>query len=171
MGSICVAEFLSISKGIESLDKFLKEVDVDIYRAGTTCPGKYYFILLGDTESINAGMRNLNGEQKKIMISGVSREILNAIKNKGEKKLKNSMGIFEFSNISESVNSLDCVLKSTDVKVIKLVLGYGIAGKSYYVVTGDTSSIEEAIVLVTESYKVKNYSKINNPSKGILKYI
>lgn len=171
MGSICVVEFFSIAEGFEALDKFLKKVDVDVYKAGTTCPGKYYFIILGDTESINIGLNNLSFEQKKIIISGVSEDTLKAIKNKTIKKMKNSIGIFEFSNISESIYSLDGVLKKTNVEVVKLVLGYGIGGKSYYVVTGNVDSIEEAIILITKSYKVKNYKKINNPSNGILKYI
>lgn len=171
MGSIGIAEFFSIAEGIETLDKFLKEVNVDVYKAGTTCPGKYYFIVIGDTESINTGLNSLSCEQTKIAISGVSEEILNVIKNKNSKKIKSSIGIFEFSNISESLYSLDGVLKKTNVEVLKLVLGYGIGGKSYYVITGNIDSIEEAMILVTESYKVKNYRKINNPSNGILKYI
>ncbi|MCS5422395.1 MULTISPECIES: BMC domain-containing protein [Psychrilyobacter] len=171
MGSIGVAEFFSIAEGIETLDKFLKGVDVDVYRAGTTCPGKYYFIVLGDTESINTGLNSLSNEQKKIAISGVSEDILKAIKNQNSKEIKSSIGIFEFLSISESLYSLDSVIKKTDVEIVKLVLGYGIAGKSYYVVTGNIDSIEEAIILVTKSYKVKNYRKINNPSNGILRYI
>lgn len=171
MSSIGVAEFSSIPEGIETLDKFLKIVNVDVYRAGTTCPGKYYFIVLGDTESINIGLNNLKEEQKKISISGVSEDILKAIRNQNNKKIKSSIGVFEFSNISESLYSLDNLIKKIDVTIVKLVLGYGIAGKSYYVITGNIDSIEEAIILVTESYKVKSYRKINNPSNGILKYI
>lgn len=170
MSSIGVAEFSSIPEGIETLDKFLKIVNVDVYRAGTTCPGKYYFIVLGDTESINIGLNNLKKVQK-ISISGVSEDILKAIRNQNSKKIKSSIGVFEFSNISESLYSLDNLIKKTDVTIVKLVLGYGIAGKSYYVITGNIDSIEEAIILVTESYKVKSYRKINNPSNGILKYI
>ncbi|MEG1364952.1 MAG: BMC domain-containing protein, partial [Cetobacterium sp.] len=86
-------------------------------------------------------------------------------------ELENSIGIVEFWNIPDSVKSLDLVLKSTNVKLLKLVLGWGTAGKSYYVITGDTSSVEEAVVLVTGLFKYKDKAVINNPYEGILKHI
>lgn len=38
------------------------------------------------------------------------------------------------------------IVKSNNVDVLKLVLGERLAGKSYFVISGDTSSILEAIL-------------------------
>ena len=75
-------------------------------------------------------------------------------------------------NIADGVKVLDHVIKSVDVDIVKLVLGWTLAGKCYFVVGGETSSIDEAIVLVTgSSYKYMDISKINNPVENILDYI
>ena len=64
------------------------------------------------------------------------------------------------------------MIKSIDVDIVKLVLGWTLAGKCYFVVGGETSSIDEAIVLVTGlPYKYMDISKINNPVENILDYI
>ena len=93
------------------------------------------------------------------------------MKGKNNVEIEKSIAIVEYTTISESISSLDHVLKNTDAKVLKLVLGYGIAGKSYYVITGDVSSIEEAVVLITGLSEYKDLKVVNNPSFEMKKYI
>ena len=81
------------------------------------------------------------------------------------------MGIIEFFTISESVKALDMILKGNTVETLKLILGNGIAGKSYFVITGDTSSVTEAINSVDEKIRYREKSLINNPSENITKFI
>lgn len=172
MSAICLVEFSSIAKGIESLDRILKETNVEVYKGGITCPSKYYYILIGDKASIKEGLVGVDCLKKEI-ISGISKEVLDAIKNKSSVNFENgkSIGVVVFYTLSECVKSLDQVVKNTTVSILKLVLGYKLAGKSYYVITGDTSSIEKAIQLAQEKYKLQGSTKINNPSKELVKYI
>lgn len=171
MNVIGVVEFHSIPTGIWNLDKVLKIADLNVYRAGVTCPGKYFFIIYGDNQAVEIGMKDIEGAKKIEIISGVSDDILEVLLGKRKEVKGESIGVFEFTNIPESVKSLDHVLKSTQVTVLKLVLGYGTAGKSYYVITGDTSSIDEAVVLVTGSYELRDHKVINNPTDIVFKYI
>lgn len=171
MKSIGVAEFNNIPTGVEQLDKVLKNVDVDIYRGGTTCPGKYYFIVYGEVEAVNQGMALVEGSNKIEIISGVAPEIIQALNKKNVESKFSTIGVFEFYGIPEGVKALDLVIKSVEVCVLKLILGWTLAGKSYFVIGGDTSSVEEAVVLVTGSFKIRDVKVINNPSKELLVFI
>lgn len=172
MKALGIVEFNSIPKGIKELDKIIKFNELKIYKAGVTCPGKYYFIVYGDNSSVKDGLKDLTGERCKQVISGVSEKLLEALNRKREDKKFKAIGVVEFLNIADGVKVLDHVIKSVDVDIVKLVLGWTLAGKCYFVVGGETSSIDEAIVLVTgSSYKYMDISKINNPVENILDYI
>lgn len=171
MNTLGIAEFNDIPTGIYNLDKIIKKTNIKIYKSGTTCPGKYFFIVYGDNESIKIAFEDLEKAKSIKIISGFSKDILEVLLKKRDVKMENSIMIVEYFTIPESISSLDYVLKNTDTKVLKLVLGYGIAGKSYYVITGNISSIKEAVVLNTGLAKYKDLKIINNPNIEIKKYI
>lgn len=171
MKAIGISEFNDIPTGIYELNNLLKNFNLEIYKGGVTCPGKYYFIFTGDNSDVEDGVKSIKNKNKSTVISRVSSEVLNALKNKTIKNTHPAIGIFEFYDISEGVKALDHVIKSVGINVLKLVLGLTLAGKSYFVVGGDTSSIEEAVVLVTGLYKLKDIKVINNPQEELLRFI
>ncbi len=170
MNNVCVVEFTSIAKGIKSLDMFSKNVIVDIYRAGVTCPGKYYYVLVGEIGSLEDGFKKVDSDKKEL-ISGVNVDVLKAIKGHRNKKVEDALGIIEIYGIGEGIRSLDKIVKEVGIKVLKIVLGYGTAGKCYYVVTGSVDEVKESVTIVEKNYKVKNIGIINNPIKEIEQYI
>lgn len=170
MKNVGIIEFNSIPKGIENLDRVIKRANVEVYKAGVTCPGKYYFIIYGENEEIKEAIASIEGELKFEIISGVSNKLVEILERKNKKEIGNSIGIIEFFTISESVKTLDMILKNTAVYPLKLVLGTTLAGKSYFVVTGDTSSTVDAINMVDKK-NCKDKSIVNNPNKEILKYL
>lgn len=171
MKTIGIAEFNNVPEGLKNLDMVLKKANVTIYKAGVTCPGKYYFIVYGENEDVKSAFQEVTGEIKFEIISGVSNKIIEILEKRDKKELGSSMGIIEFFTISESVKALDMILKSNTVETLKLILGNGIAGKSYFVITGDTSSVTEAITSIDEKIKYREKSLINNPDKNIIKFI
>ncbi|MEE1475273.1 BMC domain-containing protein [Fusobacterium sp.] len=171
MKTIGVVEFNNIPNGIKNLDLVLKKSDVKIYKAGVTCPGKYYFIIYGDNEDVKSAFEEVTCEAKFEIISGVSNKVIEILERRNKKDLGSSIGIIEFFTISESVKALDMILKGNTVETLKLILGNGIAGKSYFVITGDTSSVTEAINSVDEKIRYREKSLINNPSENIIKFI
>ena len=171
MKTIGIAEFNNIPEGIKNLDIVLKKADVGIYKGGVTCPGKYYFIIYGDNEDVKSAFEEITGEAKFEIISGVSEKIIEILERKNKKELGNSIGVIEFFTIAESVKALDMILKSNTVETLKLILGSGIAGKSYFVITGDTSSVIEAVNSIDEKIRYREKSLINNPDKNIIKFI
>lgn len=171
MKTIGIAEFNNIPEGLKNLDIVLKKSDVAVYKAGVTCPGKYYFIIYGDNEDVKSAFQEVTGEAKFEIISGVSNKIIEILEKKNKKELESSIGIIEFFTISESVKALDMILKSNTVETLKLILGSGIAGKSYFVITGDISSVTEAVNSIDEKIRYREKSLINNPDKNIIKFI
>ena len=171
MKTIGIAEFNNIPEGLKNLDIVLKKADVVVYKAGVTCPGKYYFIIYGDNEDVKSAFQEVTGEAKFEIISGVSNKIIEILEKRNKKELESSIGIIEFFTISESVKALDMILKGNTVETLKLILGSGIAGKSYFVITGDISSVTEAVNSIDEKIRYREKSLINNPDKNIIKFI
>ena len=158
MKTIGIAEFNNIPEGLKNLDIVLKKADVVVYKAGVTCPGKYYFIIYGDNEDVKSAFQEVTGEAKFEIISGVSKKVIEIL----EKRNKKELG---------SVKALDMILKGNTVETLKLILGSGIAGKSYFVITGDTSSVTEAVNSIDKKIRYREKSLINNPDKNIIKFI
>lgn len=171
MKTIGIAEFNNIPEGLKNLDIVLKKSDVAVYKAGVTCPGKYYFIIYGDNEDVKSAFQEVTGGTKFEIISGVSNKIIEILEKRNKKELESSIGIIEFFTISESIKALDMILKSNTVETLKLILGSGIAGKSYFVITGDISSVTEAVNSIDEKIRYREKSLINNPDKNIIKFI
>ena len=171
MKTIGIAEFNNIPEGLKNLYRVLKKADVVVYKAGVTCPGKYYFIIYGDNEDVKSAFQEVTGEAKFEIISGVSNKVIEILEKRNKKELGSSIGIIEFFTISESVKALDMILKGNTVETLKLILGSGIAGKSYFVITGDTSSVTEAVNSIDKKIRYREKSLINNPDKNIIKFI
>lgn len=171
MKTIGIVEFNKIPIGLENLDKVLKKSSISIYKGGVTCPGKYYFLIYGDNEEVNTAFEILEGELKFEIISGISSKLIEVFERKNKRVVGSSIGVVEFSTISESVRALDMIVKSNNVDVLKLVLGERLAGKSYFVISGDTSSILEAIQGIEGKINYRAKSIINNPSENIIKFI
>lgn len=171
MEALLIAEFNSIPLGMKTLDIILKKSNIKIYRAGITCPGKYFFIVYGMNEDINYCSNQIDKNGKFEIISGVSKKLIEILGNNKTKDIDDAVGIVEFFTISESVKALDMILKSSLVEAIRLRLGNGIAGKSYFIISGDISSITEAITQIQKINKYKSYEIINNPSEDLLMFI
>lgn len=171
MEALLVAEFNSIPVGIKILDTILKKSNIKIYKAGVTCPGKYFFIVYGLNGDINYCSNHIDKNGKFEIISGVSKKLIEILGKNKTKDINDAVGIVEFFTISESVKALDMILKSSLVEAIRLRLGNGVAGKSYFIVSGDISSINEAIIQIEKNSKYKSYEIINNPSKDLLMFI
>ena len=84
MKNVGIIEFNSIPKGIENLDRVIKRASVEVYKAGVTCPGKYYFIIYGENEEIKEAIASIEGELKFEIISGVSNKLVEILERKNK---------------------------------------------------------------------------------------
>ena len=54
--AIGMAEYQTVSTGIEAADLMIKTADVDVIEAQTVCPGKYIIIITGELSAVKASV-------------------------------------------------------------------------------------------------------------------
>ncbi|MBU3812504.1 MAG: BMC domain-containing protein [Candidatus Niameybacter stercoravium] len=178
--SIGALEFRSISKGIEVSNEIVKKANVEIIYFKTICPGKFLVIVTGDEGEVNEAIDYgviiaENTLVDSFKVHAVSTPIIAAFKNKYDsKEIADAVGIMETTKVCAGIKALDAALKSSDIKLIKMHLAFGIGGKLVYIVTGTLSSIEYGLAQgKTQLSKTEaaNISIIPSPSPEMTKYL
>lgn len=177
--AIGMIELKSIAKGIETADFMLKASQVEVIYCKTVCPGKYIILICGDIGSVKESMdKGINISKDKIIdkliLPSVHKEVINVIKGKCTPISLNSIGVMELSNIASGIIAADISCKSGNVELLKLSLGMGIGGKSYFIISGDVSSVK--IALDTASEKIDKKKLIDKivipwPDRELIKNI
>lgn len=173
-------EFRSIGTGFIYLDEITKNFNVDIERVGILCPGKYMIVcsgLQGEVVSLNTYLdllqnKHIDKNVSKIMVSGVSVEILNKLNRaiKFEERVR-SLGLVEFSNSIRAIETADFLEDESPVEIITIRAGVGMFDKGVVLFEGDTSAVKNSI----DKIKGKNFKElisaelINSPSESFLK--
>lgn len=174
--SLGIMEFSSIAKGIETGDKMLKAATVEVLMLRHICPGKFMIVLTGEvgdiTEAVNA---TISKDKEKIVestvISNAHEDLISALKKRVPIKSTEAVGVFEAATVTSAIVALDLALKTALVSLVKVVLGNGIGGKSYFVISGSVSSVEEAIKIAENSINPKKLiykTIIPSPSEDII---
>ncbi len=157
MDTLGIVECRSIALGANLSDSMLKASDIELIKAGTICPGKYMIYISGDRASVSTAISLAESQNVKLagsyVISNISPQIIRAIgrgsalsaMEKEERGPISALGIVESSTVSACVEAADYAIKKADVFLGRIVLGQGLAGKAYFVVAGDLSSVNEAV--------------------------
>ena len=179
-GNIGAVEFKSISRGIIVTDALLKESRISLVLATTLCPGKYLTIVEGEVASVEKAIDTadrLGGRHvfSSYVISGINTEVIDAIGGRITGLLKDSIGIVESLNMANLINAADISLDSADVDIVEMRLGKGCGVNSFYILTGDITSIEEsvknAVKFLGSQGSLIAYKVIAGPDRDILKWI
>ena len=148
MDTLGVVESKSIAAGVQLADGMVKAARVELVRASTICSGRYLIYVSGDREAVERSValaresgRRLTGS---FVISNVSPLVVAALKKSGQAEKGDALGVIECRSVSSGVAAADCAVKRSAVKLLRLVTGQGINGKSYFVLSGDVASVSEA---------------------------
>ncbi|RXI39158.1 ethanolamine utilization protein [Clostridium tetani] len=177
--ALALLEFNSISKGIETSDVLLKAAFVEVEILRQICPGKFLTIISGDVEEVKEAIDKAKSQDDKKLvesniITSVHEDILKALKKRPIIKEFNAIGIIEFSTVTSALVALDRALKTSDIQLVKLVLGNGIAGKAYFIINGSVSSVEEGVKSAqncVSSKRIVHSTVIPSPSEILLQNI
>ena len=178
--SIGALEFRSISKGIAVSNEIVKKANVEIIYFKTICPGKFLVVVTGDEGEVNEAIdygEILTGSAlvDSFKVHAVSTPIIQAFKNKYDsKEVAGALGIMETNKVCAGIKALDIALKSSDVKLIKMHLAFGIGGKLVYVVTGTLSSVEYGLSQGKEKLDKKEHANcevIPSPSPDMIRHL
>ncbi|SHI97767.1 BMC domain-containing protein [Lutispora thermophila] len=174
--SIGMIELNSIARAVETADTMVKAGDVDLIFSKPVCPGKYIIMIAGDVgavkSSVAAGLEKAGQfAVENFIIPNVNPQVLNAFNGANPVERVNAIGVMEFFNIASSIIAADKAVKSAQVKLLDIRLGISIGGKSYVVLTGDVSAVNEAVEAATVAAKeagtLINKAVISNPSEDL----
>lgn len=147
--SIGFLELNSIARGVGAADAMVKAAEVELLYARPNCPGKFNILICGEVAAIEAGMEagtRAGGSAvlEDIIIPRLHPQVIPAIHSASQPDRRNALGIMEFFSIASAILAADRAVKAADVNLMDIRLGYGLGGKSYVALTGDTSAVIQA---------------------------
>lgn len=148
--AICMIEFTSIARGIETGDEMVKAAQVTLLRATTVCPGKYMVIVGGETGAVRsaheAGIAK-GGEfvVDSLIIPNVHEQLFPAIAGTQEVTDPKAIGVVEFYSIASAIKAADAAVKTAQVTLIEVRTGFAVGGKGFFTLTGDVGAVRAAV--------------------------
>lgn len=148
MDTLGIVESKTIAAGVYLADAMMKAASVELVRASTICSGRYLIYVSGDrgavATSVSVAQESGLNLKDSYVISQVSAEVLAVLKKEVPVDHVQAMGVVECRSVSSGIVAADTVIKRSDVQLARFVSGQGINGKSYFVMSGDVASVEEA---------------------------
>ena len=155
MDTLGIVDSRSIAAGAELTDVMLKAAPVTLVRASVVCAGRFLILMGGDREAVEASVRAAVATQERLagwyVVSNVSAQVLNALRRLPAETGGAALGVVECRNAADGVIAADKAVKQAAVALMRMVLGQGIGGKSYFVLTGDVAAVREAAAAAAEA--------------------
>ncbi len=154
MKAISMIELNSIARGVLVTDYVGKTSEVNILRSHSVCPGKFIVMFSGSVGSVEASLKVAEkmGESNvvnSILLPNIDERVIEAINGTAVNTYKDAIGVVEYFSIASSIEGADIAVKSADICLVTVRMGFAIGGKSYITFTGKVSAVEEAVKAAT----------------------
>ena len=178
--NILITEFKSVSRGIQVTDSMTKSAKINILQASTLCPGKYLTIIEGQISALNSaekiaetgGGRHLFSSS---LVSNIDEKITGAIAGRLADPDSGAICIIEGPQMADLVSSSDIAVDSAPVEFIEYRLARGCGVASFYIMTGELSSVNEAAENAARYLKGRGsllaYRIIPGPDRQVLRWM
>ena len=128
----------------------LNAASVELVTAQAVCAGKYIVIVTGEVAAVRSSVQageNAAGNLliNSIVISGIHRQVPQAINACTEIGQVEAVGVMETFSLCAAVIAADAAVKAAEVDLIEVRLGRGLGGKSFIVLTGDVAAVHAAV--------------------------
>ena len=159
MDTLGIVESKSIACGVELADGMVKAGDVTLVRASTICSGRYTIYVSGERAAVESAVRfavdSTTDSGRSLMgsfvISQISKQVTDALKQGSLPEKGDAIGVVECRTVVAGINAADKAVKRAMVKLLRLVAGQGINGKSYFVLSGGVDAVREATEAAKEA--------------------
>jgi microcompartment protein CcmL/EutN len=158
--ALALLEVASLARGVAVADAVAKRAPVELLECGPVSPGKYLILFAGGvaeaSESLQAGVA-LAGDSllDQLFLPFASEQLLPAIRAGGKGVTRgtaeDAAGVVEFLSVAASLRSADAACKASEVRLEMLQLAKGIGGKAWFILRGELTSVEAAVVAATEA--------------------
>ena len=160
--SLCIGflEYISIGKGIEAADLITKNTAITLLLSAPNCPGRYQILFSGDVEAVKEAVELAHGIADfnfldSLILPGVDSKVISSLYGPDISDIDESIGVFETMTMTAAIEGADTMVKASDVRIVELRLGKGLAGKSYVIVTGTIHDVQNAIDAALDSVREK----------------
>ncbi len=148
--ALALIEVASVARGMVVCDALVKRAQVEVLRAHPVDPGKYSILFAGPVAEVEEAMEAAEETAAKttidtLLLPFVHDAVIPAVRGNPGAPTVISLGIVETHTLAGSVVGLDAALKAAEVAVVELRLGAGLAGKGYFVLTGELHDVEAAL--------------------------
>ncbi len=174
--AIGMAEYQTVSAGVEAADIMIKTADVDVIEAQVVCPGKYIIVITGELSAVKASVDAAKAKSGEKMIDDFvlgnpDESMIPAIYGANEITSRSALGTLETFSCAAMLVAADTAAKTADVKLIEIRLARGMCGKSYMLITGEVAAVTAALERAKESAGDKGMfldsSVIANPDEKL----
>jgi len=176
MTSLGLVETRTIAGGINLADVMVKRAQVELLKAHTICSGRFMILVAGDRasvgEAISVAKETMGKLHASYLLSQVSEPVL-AILTRRELEPFNphdAMAVIECKNVVTGISAADAAIKASGVKLVKMVLGQGINGKSYFILGGELASVEAGVTAAEDALGTSLLDRaiIPSPDQAVL---
>lgn len=148
--ALAMAEYMTVSVGMQAADIMVKTAEVNIIEAQTVCPGKYIVLVEGELSAVRASLDAVRARfPEKLIDSFVlgnpHDSIFPAIYGSAEITDKRALGVLETYSAASIILAADIAAKTSLVNLLELRIARGMCGKSYMLMTGEVAAVEAAI--------------------------
>ncbi len=158
--NLCIGflEYISIGKGIEAADLISKNTEINILLSAPNCPGRYQILFDGGVGAVKEAVELAKGIADfnfldSLIIPRIDDKVISALYSPDVSSITDTIGVFETMTMTSSIEGADIMVKTSDVQIVELRLGKGLAGKSYVIITGTVQSVQSAMDAALESVK------------------
>lgn len=157
MDTLGLVETWNISSGVRIMDMMLKAADVNLLKGAPICSGRYMIQITGSRDdvafSINTAVESGIPTATSYILSNVSHQVLEVLQRQNSFNLEWALGLVESKKAVSCIAAADVAVKKSNVTLGRLTIASGINGKSYLVMGGDLSSVEEAVQAAADFLK------------------
>jgi len=158
--NLCIGflEYISIGKGIEAADLISKNTEINILLSAPNCPGRYQILFDGYVGAVKEAVELAKGIADfnfldSLIIPRIDDKVISALYGPDVIDITDTIGVFETMTMTAAIEGADIMVKTSDVQIVELRLGKGLAGKSYVIITGAVQSVRSSMDAALESVK------------------
>nr|WP_240194768.1 BMC domain-containing protein [Desulfobulbus rhabdoformis] len=154
LDTLGLVEVKTIAAGARLLDLLLKAAEVELYKAGPICSGRFLIRIGGAQSSVEAALAAVASDASLLdwfVLPRIAPELLQALQNRQFPEPGFSLGVVESRRAASGIAAADKALKGADVMLARLAVAQGINGKSFMVFSGTLAQVDEAVALAAQT--------------------
>lgn len=145
-------EFSSIPAGISRADMIVKTAPAHRLYTGTTHPGKYVVIAVGDAATIDVARETIEGNPGRFLVDSLFlADVAPAVASKLFRPASSvatggdAIGVVETETVASTIDAADAAVKHADVSLVSMKLADGLGGRAYFIIDGVIGEVQAGV--------------------------